>query len=116
MEFPRYFSLLSSVSIARAHHPFFPVGDGMHWLLDVTFSEDESRFLSENAHTTMNALRKFALTVHKNALAALGKKRSLKANIESLQKKHEGMKQIPHLFALLDFIHNRNVPRQNCHR
>ena len=49
--------------------------------LDVTFSEDESRFLSENAHTTMNALRKFALTVHKNYLAASGKKRSLKANM-----------------------------------
>ena len=53
----------------------------VHWLLDVTFSEDESRFLSENAHTTMNALRKFALTVHKNYLAASGKKRSLKANM-----------------------------------
>ena len=55
--------------------------ESLHWLLDVTFSEDESRFLSENAHTTMNALRKFALTVHKNYLAALGKKRSLKANM-----------------------------------
>ncbi len=29
----------------------------------------------------MNALRKFALTVHKNYLAASGKKRSLKANM-----------------------------------
>ena len=29
----------------------------------------------------MNALRKFALTVHKNCLAASGKKRSLKANM-----------------------------------
>ena len=55
--------------------------ESLHWLLDVTFSEDESRFLSENAHTTMNALRKFALTVHKNYLAASGKKRSLKANM-----------------------------------
>ena len=33
--------------------------ESMHWLPDVTFSEDESRFLSENAHTVMNALRKF---------------------------------------------------------
>lgn len=46
--------------------------ESMHWLLEVTFLEDESRFLSENAHTTMNALRKFALTVHKNDFAALG--------------------------------------------
>ena len=33
--------------------------ESMHWLLDVAFSEDESRFLSENVHTAMNALRKF---------------------------------------------------------
>ena len=55
--------------------------ESLHWLLDVTFSEDESRFRSENAHTTRNALRKSALTVHKNYLAASGKKRSLKANM-----------------------------------
>ena len=42
----------------------------MHWILDVTFSEDDCRFLSENAHKSMNALRKFALAVHKNFLAA----------------------------------------------
>ena len=53
--------------------------ESMHRLLDVTFSEDESRFLSENALTTMNALRKFPPI--KNHLAVSGKKRSLKANI-----------------------------------
>jgi hypothetical protein len=41
--------------------------------------------------------------------------KSSPVRIEFLQKKHEGMKQIPHLFALLDFIHNRNVHRQNHH-
>ena len=47
--------------------------ESLHWLPDITFSEDELRFLSENAHTTMNVLRKFALTVHKNYLTASGK-------------------------------------------
>ena len=55
--------------------------ESLHWLLDITFSENESHFLSENAHATMNVLRKSALTVHKNYLAASGKKRSLKANM-----------------------------------
>lgn len=55
--------------------------ESMHWLLDVTFSEDSSQFLSENAQKTMNSLRKFALAVHKRFLATSGKKRSLKANM-----------------------------------
>ncbi len=57
--------------------------ESMHWLLDVTFSEDDCRFLSENAHKSMNALRKFALAVHKNFLAAHGKKSSIKASMLS---------------------------------
>ena len=55
----------------------------MHWLLDVTFSEDDCRLLSENAHRTMNALRKFALALHKNFLAAYHKKSSIKAHMLS---------------------------------
>lgn len=65
--------------LAREHWKI----ESMHWLLDVTFSEDDCRFLSENAHKTMNALRKFALTVHKNFLAATHKKSSVKANMLS---------------------------------
>ena len=57
--------------------------ESMHWLLDVTFSEDDCRFLSENAHKTMNALRKFALSLHKNSLAAHHKKSSIKAHMLS---------------------------------
>lgn len=57
--------------------------ESMHWLLDVTFSEDDCRFRSENAHKTMNALRKFALAVHKNFLVAYHKKSSLKAHMLS---------------------------------
>ena len=65
--------------LAREHWKI----ESMHWILDVTFSEDDCRFLSENAHKAMNALRKFALAVHKNFLAAHHKKSSIKASMLS---------------------------------
>lgn len=63
------------MELAREHWKI----ESMHWILDVTFSEDDCRFLSENAHKSMNALRKFALAVHKNFLAVHHKKSSIKA-------------------------------------
>ena len=57
--------------------------ESFHWLLDVTFSEDSCRYLSVNAHLTMNSLRKFALAVHRSFLAANSKKSSLKASMLS---------------------------------
>lgn len=65
--------------LAREHWKI----ESMHWLLDVTFSEDDCRFLTENTHRTMNALRKFALAVHKNFLSACHIKSSMKANMLS---------------------------------
>ena len=67
------------MELAREHWKI----ESMHWILDVTFSEDDCRFLSENAHKTMNVLRKFALAVHKNFLAARHKKSSIKASMLS---------------------------------
>ena len=67
------------MALAREHWKI----ESMHWILDVTFSEDDCRFLSENAHKTMNALRKFALAVHKNFLADHHKKASIKASMLS---------------------------------
>lgn len=67
------------MELAREHWKI----ESMHWILDVTFSEDDCRFLSENAHKSMNALRKFALAVHKNFLTAHHKKSSLKASMLS---------------------------------
>ena len=67
------------MELAREHWKI----ESMHWILDVTFSEDDCRFLSENAHKTMNALRKFALAVHKNFLAAHHKKSSIKVSMLS---------------------------------
>ncbi len=67
------------MALAREHWKI----EAMHWMLDVSFSEDGCRFLSENAHKTMNALRKFALAVHKNFLAAHHLKSSIKASMLS---------------------------------
>lgn len=55
--------------------------ESLHWMLDVTFSEDHCRFLSENAHQTLNAMRKYALAIHKHFLNATGKKSSIKSNM-----------------------------------
>ncbi len=65
------------MELAREHWKI----ESMHWVLDVTFSEDSCRFLCENAHKSMNALRKFSLAVHKNFLAASHKKTSLKVSM-----------------------------------
>ncbi len=67
------------MELARKHWKI----ESMHWILDVTFSEDDCRFLSENTHKSMNALRKFALAVHKIFLAAHHKKSSIKASMLS---------------------------------
>ena len=68
------------MELAREHWKI----ESMHWILDVTFFEDDCRFLSENAHKSMNALRKFALAVHKNFLAAHHKKSFMKVSMRSV--------------------------------
>lgn len=55
--------------------------ESMHWMLDVTFSEDDCRFLSENAHKTLNAMRKCALAVHRRFLTEKGLHSSIKSNM-----------------------------------
>ena len=55
--------------------------ESMHWSLDVLFSEDVSRFSSENAHICLNAMRKYALQRHKNYISANGKKCSVKRHL-----------------------------------
>lgn len=80
------------MELAREHWKI----ESMHWLLDVTFSEDNTRFLCENANRSMNTLRKFALAVHKNFLAVNHMKSSIKAHMLSVLLN-------PH--ALLDLLH-----------
>ena len=65
--------------IAREHWKI----ESMHWMLDVTFSEDHCQFSSENAQKTLNAMRKFALALHKNFLRLSHKKSSMKASMLS---------------------------------
>jgi len=65
------------LAFAREHWAI----ESMHWSLDVVFSEDSSRFISENAHLCLNALRKYALAVHKKYLAAQPKKPSVKRHL-----------------------------------
>ena len=67
------------MDLAREHWKI----ESMHWMLDVTFSEDSCRFLSENPHKTLNSLRKFALALHKHFLSAIHKKSSIKSSLLS---------------------------------
>lgn len=55
--------------------------ESMHWMLDAVFSEDESRFSSDNAHLCMNAFRKVALGLQKNYIATVKKKCSVKRHL-----------------------------------
>ena len=57
--------------------------ESMHWILDVVFSEDECGLLSENGHKTLNILRKLALLLHKQHIAMLPRKVSIKGNLLS---------------------------------
>jgi len=51
----------SLLAVVRDHWKI----ESMHWLLDVVFSEDDHVTSSENAHKTLNILRKFALLLHR---------------------------------------------------
>jgi len=55
--------------------------ESMHWMLDVVLSEDKCRFWNENAHITLNILRKYALLLQKQFISALPKKASVKKNM-----------------------------------
>ena len=65
--------------ISRAHWKI----EGMHWMLDENFAEDECQRLSENGQKSLNAFRKLALFFHRDFLARQAKKQklSVKANL-----------------------------------
>ena len=52
--------------------------ESLHWLLDVVFSEDDHVTASENAHKTLNILRKFALLLHRTYIKENNLKITLK--------------------------------------
>lgn len=82
------------MKIAREHWKI----ESMHWMLDVTFSEDDCRILSENAHKTLNSLRKYALAIHKNFLSVTGKRSSIKSHMLSCLLDHD------RFLKLLEFL------------
>lgn len=59
----------------------------MHWMLDVAFSEDDRHF-PKNSHKMLNAMRKYALAVHKNFLAVTKKGAAIKSNMFSCLLDH----------------------------
>lgn len=63
--------------LAREHWKI----ESMHWMLDVVLSEDKCRFWNENAHITLNILRKYALLLQKQFISSLSKKVSVKKNM-----------------------------------
>ncbi|GHU59124.1 putative transposase YncI [Clostridia bacterium] len=65
------------MTIVREHWKI----ESLHWLLDVTFSEDECRVISENGLKTLNIFRKLALFLHRRFMECQTKKKSLKGNI-----------------------------------
>ncbi len=67
------------MQIAREHWKI----ESLHWMLDVVFSEDECKILSENGHKTLNAFRKLALLIHKRYLAQHRIKSSVKSHLLS---------------------------------
>jgi predicted transposase YbfD/YdcC len=67
------------LSVVRSHWKI----ESMHWSLDVIWHEDGCGILSDNGHKTLNAFRKLALFGHKNYVARLTKKCSVKSNVLS---------------------------------
>jgi predicted transposase YbfD/YdcC len=59
--------------------------ESMHWLLDVVFDEDETRFIDENANQSLNILRKLALMFHRNYIKGLNKKTKPTTKVNMLQ-------------------------------
>lgn len=73
-----------ALSIIRSHWEVesVPQAHKLHWILDVTFREDESRIRRGNGAEVMNALRKITLNLFKQNTtkqASMKQKRKLAA-------------------------------------
>jgi len=75
--------------------------ESMHWMLDVTFHEDACRAQDAVLQMNLNLLRKLALALHKNylaALAAAGAKqkemRSIKQNMKRCNMSHRVLEAV----------------------
>jgi len=81
----RYYitTLIDVRTFARATRAHWGIENGLHWRLDVTFREDESRIRCANAPANFNTLRQFALNLLKRALPSISvKQNKLKAALD----------------------------------
>jgi predicted transposase YbfD/YdcC len=79
-------------AISGAIKSHWQVENCLHWSLDVTFREDNSRIRNKNAATNMSWLRKFALGLLRN-------EKSLKASIRRKQRKvHSSLEYLYKVF------------------
>lgn len=78
----RYFISSLGLDVEQAARPVrqhWAVEDGLHWVLDVTFREDESRIRRGNGAEVMSVLRRMALNLLKqNTTSKAGMKRKRK--------------------------------------
>ena len=58
------------LSLVRNHWKI----ESMHWMLDVDYGEDDCRLLNPSGHQLMNILRKNAIALHRNFIAAMPQK------------------------------------------
>lgn len=55
--------------------------ESLHWILDVVMNEDNRQIRSENGQKTLNIFSKTAISIHKNFIAGLSKKVSVRRNM-----------------------------------
>jgi predicted transposase YbfD/YdcC len=79
-------------AISGAIKSHWQVENCLHWSLDVTFREDNSRIRNKNVATNMSWIRKFALGLLKN-------EKSFKASIRRKQRKvHSSLEYLYKVF------------------
>jgi predicted transposase YbfD/YdcC len=98
----RYYitSLTDIETVAEAVRGHWMVENGLHWHLDVTFSEDDNTTMDTNAFNNLSILNKLALTLYKLLRPAMKKGTSVRSVRKSFGWGFE--EQLASLLALLD--------------
>ena len=85
--------------------------ESMHWMLH--FRKDSCRFLSKNAHKTLNSLRKFALAVHRQCLSSGHRKSSMKSSMLSALLRPDYLRELFHFYET--GMHQCTFPLEEFH-
>jgi len=67
-------------SLGQAIRSHWAIENGLHWVLDVTFREDDSRVRDQHAARNLSVLREIAINL-------VGRDRSAKASVRAKRKK-----------------------------